>query len=244
MAEASKWQEFRPINLCNLSSKIISKVLMNRLNRLLPKLVSPWHSGFVPGRSIADNILLAQELVLDLDRRVKCPNLMLKLDMEKAYDRVDWSFIIFMLRRFGFHERVVDLIFRTLLNNWFSVLVNATPAGFFKSTRGVRQGDPLSPALFVLVAKFLGRGLYHLFCQDKSRFYVSSGSRVPYLAFADDILIFTRCSEGGLDALKKFLESYQAYSGQKVNASKSAFIMATRATGEQQDMVASKLHFQ
>ncbi|XP_071902212.1 uncharacterized protein [Coffea arabica] len=194
--------------------------------------------------SIADNILLAQELVLDLDRRVKCPNLMLKLDMEKAYDRVEWRFLIFMLRRFGFHEKVVDLIFRTLSNNWFSVLVNGTPTGFFKSTRGVRQGDLLSPALFVLVAEFLGGGLYHLFCLDKSRFFVSSGSQVPYLDFADDILIFTRCSEGNLDALKEFLESYQAYSGQKVNASKSAFIMANRATGEQRDLVASKLQFQ
>nr|XP_027083689.1 uncharacterized protein LOC113705990 [Coffea arabica] len=134
----SQWREFWPINLCKLSSKIISKILANCLKLLLPKLISPWQSGFVLGRSIVDNILIAQELALDLDRRLSCPNLMLKLDMAKAYDRVEWTFLMFMLRRLGFQEGAVDLVFRIVSNNWFSVLVNGTPAGFFKSTRGVR----------------------------------------------------------------------------------------------------------
>nr|XP_027096084.1 uncharacterized protein LOC113715980 [Coffea arabica] len=241
---AAKWQEFRPISLCNQSSKIISKVLTNRLNLILPNLISSWQSGFVPGRSIADNILVAQELAQDIDRKLTCPNLMLKLDMEKAYDRVEWSFLIFMLRRFGFQEWGVDLLFRTLSNNWFSLLINGSSAGYFKSSRGVRQGDPLSPALFLLVAEFLGWGMHHLFCQDESRFYVSPGLRVPYLAFADDTLVFTRCSEGGLTSLKTFFDSYQAFSGQKINAHKSCFILSTRASSTHGSMVASTLHFQ
>ena len=176
---ASSWQDFRPISLCNVSSKIISKIVANRLNRLLPSLISPWQTGFVPGRQIIDNILLAQEHAQELDRRLEIPNLMLKLDMEKAYDRVEWSFLLFMLREFGFEENVVDLIFRLVANNWFSVLVNGEPAGFFKSTRGVRQGDPISPTLFLLVAEFFGRGLDALFHSGRHRFFHTGGMQVP-----------------------------------------------------------------
>ena len=89
----------------------------------------------MPGREIVDNILLAQELVLDLDRRLKHSNLILKLDMEKTYDRVEWSFLLFMLRQFGFNEGNVNLIFQSFLNNWFSILVNGSLAGYFKSSR-------------------------------------------------------------------------------------------------------------
>ena len=85
--EAAQWKDFRPISLCNVSSKVISKLLTNRLRAMLPRSISPWQTGFVPRRGITENILLAQELALDLDRRLRHPNLMLKLDMKKAYDR-------------------------------------------------------------------------------------------------------------------------------------------------------------
>ncbi|XP_071909704.1 uncharacterized protein [Coffea arabica] len=217
VAGATQWKDFRPISLCNVCSKIISKIVSDRLGRVLPALVDPWQTGFVPGRGITDNILLTQELVADLDRRLKHPNLMLKLDMEKAYDRVEWPFLLFMLRKFGFEEKVVDIIFRLVSNNWFSVLVNGEAAGFFKSSKGLRQGDPVSPALFVLIAEFLGRD--HLLVSQPGRLFVSSGTPVPYLAFADDMLIFTRCLEECLTAIKGFLTAYQEASGQRVNCS-------------------------
>nr|XP_027067829.1 uncharacterized protein LOC113693496 [Coffea arabica] len=223
VAGATQWKDFRPISLCNVCSKIISKIVSDRLGRVLPALVDPWQTGFVPGRGITDNILLTQELVADLDRRLKHPNLMLKLDMEKAYDRVEWPFLLFMLRKFGFEEKVVDIIFRLVSNNWFSVLVNGEAAGFFKSSKGLRQGDPVSPALFVLIAEFLGRD--HLLVSQPGRLFVSSGTPVPYLAFADDMLIFTRCLEECLTAIKGFLTAYQEASGQRVNCSKSSFFL-------------------
>ncbi|XP_027166414.1 uncharacterized protein LOC113766420 [Coffea eugenioides] len=154
------WKDFHPISLCNVSSKVISKVLVSRLEGLLEKVVAPWQTSFVQRRSIIVNVLVAQEFVSDLDCKLVQSNLMLKLDMEKAYNRVEWE-----------------------------------PTGFFTSTRGVRQSDPLSPALFLLVAEFLGRGLLYIFLQDDRRFYVIVGSQVTYLAFADDMLIFSRCLE-------------------------------------------------
>ena len=94
--------------------------------------MSPWQTGFVPGRGITDNILLAQELVQELDRKLWYSNIMLKLNMEKAYDRVEWPFLLFMLRNFGFREQVIDVIFRVVSNNWFSVLINGEPSEFLQ----------------------------------------------------------------------------------------------------------------
>nr|XP_027120329.1 uncharacterized protein LOC113737276 [Coffea arabica] len=243
IAGAMQWKDFRPISLCNVCSKVISKLVSDRLGRVLPALVSPWQTGFVPGRGITDNILLTQELVVDLDRRLRHPNLMLKLDMEKAYDRVEWPFLLFMLRKFGFAEQVVDIFFRLVSNNWFSVLVNGEAAGFFKSSRGVRQGDPVSPGLFVLVAEFLGRGLHHLLERQPGRYFVTAGLPVPYLAFADDMLLFTRCSEECLVAIKGFLSEYEETSGQRVNVSKSSFFLPSGATSEQEQLVTRVLGF-
>nr|XP_027077000.1 uncharacterized protein LOC113700749 [Coffea arabica] len=244
MDGASHWREFRPLSLCNVSSKVVSKILAVRISKLLPKLISPWQTGFVPGRGIVDNVLLAQELILDLDRRLIDPNLILKLDMEKAYDRVDWSFLLFLLRQYGFEEVVVDLLFRTFSNTWFSILVNGEPTGFVKSYQGVRQGDPLSPALFLFVADFLGRGLQRLFDSKDSRYFVSAGSKVSYLAFADDMIIFTRCSQDALVSLKDFLQLYQSCSGQKVNIAKSAFYASAWVTDTQWTLVSTTLGYQ
>ncbi|XP_071926081.1 uncharacterized protein [Coffea arabica] len=243
IAGAMQWKDFRPISLCNVCSKIISKLVSDRLGRVLPALVSPWQTGFVPGRGITDNILLTQELVADLDRRLRHPNLMLKLDMEKAYDRVEWPFLLYMLRQFGFAEQVVDMFFRLVSNNWFSVLVNGEAAGFFRSSRGVRQGDPVFPGLFVLVAEFLGRGLQHLLGLQPGRCFATAGCPVPYLAFADDMLLFTRCSEECLSAIKGFLLEYETASGQRVNVNKSSFFLPLRATPDQEQLVTRVLGF-
>lgn len=145
---------------------------------------------------------------MDLYSKLGHPNLILKLGMEKAYDRVDWSFLIFMLKQFGFNEWVIDLLFQTLSNNWFSILINEELVGFFKSTRGVRQSDPLSSASFLSVTEFLGRSVHNLFLNDKRRFYVLGSTEVLYLAFANDIILFTRCSANCLDAIKEFLGLY------------------------------------
>ena len=93
------------------------------------------------------------------------------------------------------------------------------------------------------MAEFLGRGIHDLFLASESRFFVSAGSRVPYLAFADDIMIFTRCSGDALTAIKLFLEQYQAWSGQKVNIGKSSFCPASGASPEQLQLVLSTLGF-
>lgn len=117
--------------------------------RLLQQIISTSQTGFVPESLITDNILLAQDLVHDIDHKGKNGNLLMKLDMTKAYDRVQWSFLYAVLRRMCFPEQWIVLVKHYIENSWFSILVNGEPAGFFKSSSGLKQGDRLSPALLL-----------------------------------------------------------------------------------------------
>nr|XP_027118580.1 uncharacterized protein LOC113735793 [Coffea arabica] len=101
----------------------IVSFLCGRLSGVLPRIISPQQSGFVKGRSTTDNYLLAQELMSKMGRKCKGGNLALKLDMAKAYDRVSWPFLIAVMRRFGFDERFIDMVWRLISNVWFSTCV-------------------------------------------------------------------------------------------------------------------------
>lgn len=219
-------KDFRPISLCNFTNKIISKILANRIGSVLPNIISQSQAGFIKGRSISDNILLAQELLASFNKQVRGGNVVIKLDMSKAYDRLSWHFIIKVLRAFGFSEVWIDLIWRMISNCWYSILINGKPSGFFKSNRGVRQGDPLSPALFVIASEALNRGIQNLAHQHKiNHFSIPSGCPlITSLSFADDILFFINGHKRTLTNFMSFLTRYEFNSGQIVNSSKSCFI--------------------
>ncbi|XP_073133538.1 uncharacterized protein [Henckelia pumila] len=110
--DAQMWSEFRPISLCNVLNKIITKLITIWLSRILPQIISPSQSGFVVGKLISDNVLLAQEMVNHLNYLIRGGNVIMKLDMAKAYDRVQWGFLLQMLRAFGFTEVFCQKILR------------------------------------------------------------------------------------------------------------------------------------
>ena len=154
---------------------------------------------------MADNFLLAQELLNDINKPNRGGNVMLKLDMMKAYDRVSWLFFIRVLRRFGFSEVWIDMIWRLISNVWFSVFVNGSPQDFFKSSRDLRQGDLISTALFVIGAEVLSRSLNMLAEYKRFRpFKVPRGcSMVTHLDYADDVIILTSGLKASITLVKE-----------------------------------------
>ena len=137
---------FRPISLCNVIYKVASKVTANHLKPFLPEIISKQQSAFVSGRIITDNILIAYESLHTIRKqKVKHPFFALKIDMTKAYDGVEWKYLKGVLLKLGFNAIWVDMVMRCINSVKYIVKVDGEFTEPFKSTRGIRQGDPISP---------------------------------------------------------------------------------------------------
>jgi hypothetical protein len=149
--------DYRPISLCNVLYKLIAKVVANWLKKVLGTIISPSQSAFILGRLITNNVLVAFEALHTMDRKLKGREgfMALKLDMSKAYNRVEWNYLEAIMRRLGFADRWVRMVMTCVRTVSFSVLINGQPYGKIIPTRGIRQGDPLSPYFFIICAEGL-----------------------------------------------------------------------------------------
>ncbi|CAA7397126.1 unnamed protein product [Spirodela intermedia] len=145
--------------------------------------------------------------------------------MEKAFDRIEWSFLIKVLRCFRFTDDFIDLVDACVRENHFSLLVNGSSTPFFTATRGLRQGDPLSPTLFILVEEVLSRSLTRAINQGLIRPYYSKRGCpiISHSLFADDAILFLNGCETSIRGLMSIISRYERAAGQLVNASKSSF---------------------
>ncbi|GJY41443.1 hypothetical protein Tco_0428713 [Tanacetum coccineum] len=207
--------DYRPISCCNVLFKCISKIIANRIKHSLKFLISPNQSAFIPGRSITDNILLTQELMHNYHLDRGTPRCAFKVDIQKAYDTVDWEFLRRILHGFGFHARMIAWIMECVTTTSYSICVNGSLHGYFRGKRGLRQGDPLSPYLFTLVMEVLTLMLqrrvhesqvftYHRFC---------SKLELINLCFADDLFLFAYGDVHSASIIKEALEEFKGASG-------------------------------
>ncbi|KAJ0261541.1 Reverse transcriptase zinc-binding domain-containing protein [Hirschfeldia incana] len=226
-ASANKITDFRPISCCNTVYKAVSKLLADRLKSVLPSLISNSQSAFIPGRLLVENVLMATELIQGYNWKHISRRSMLKVDLKKAFDSVNWSFIVLILRVLGFPEFFVNLIYQCIATTRFSVAINGELCGYFKGSRGLRQGDPLSPYLFVLAMEVFSQLINKEFSSGLIGYHpAATDPTVTHLAFADDIMIFFDGQSGSLQQIVATLERFASWSGLTVNRSKSELYSA------------------
>jgi hypothetical protein len=222
--------QYRPISLCNVIYKIISKMLAFRLKSILPDVISPMQSAFVLGHLFTDNVLVAYECIHAIKNKRSGVNgtCAVKLDMHEAYDRVEWVFLENMMHMLGFADGWIDLMMACVGSVKYQVRFNSEETKMFVPSRGLRQGDPLSPYLFLLCAKGLSGLLLHeeevggidgvRVCRNAPSF--------SHLLFADDSLILMKADMNNATSLQQVLDTYCSDLGQLVSLAKSSIFFS------------------
>jgi len=225
--ESKEMKDYRPISCCNVMYKVISKILANRLKLLLPQFIAGNQSSFVKDRLLIENVLLATDLVKDYHKDSISERCAIKIDISKASDSVQWSFLINTLTAMHFPEMFIHWIRLCITTPSFSVQVNGELAGFFQSSRGLRQGCALSPYLFVIcmdvLSKLLdkvvgiGRIGYHPHCKRMG---------LTHLSFADDLMILTDGQCRSIEGIIEVFDLFSKWSGLKISMEKSTIFSA------------------
>ncbi|KAA3479865.1 reverse transcriptase [Gossypium australe] len=210
---------FRPISLCNVIYKIMAKAIANQFRGVLEKCIDKAQSAFVPGRLISNNVLVAYEILHTLKRKKLGEKglMAVKLDMSKAYDRVEWTFLQEIMRKMGFEPSWIESIMKCISTISYSVVLNRQVGSIFYPTRELRQGDPLSPFLFLICGEGLS-SLMRLTQREENFKGVKASRRGPqisHLLFEDDCILFGEATKRGAGLLKRILWEYRNCSGQQ-----------------------------
>lgn len=225
-----KPSQFRPMSLCNVIYKVVSKCLTNRLKIILKDLVGPYQNAFVPKRLMGDNCLLAHEVMTYIKRQKKGFNMyaILKIDMNKAYDRVRWDFVEWLLNTMDFPTQWRHWIMQCVTTVSYSILVNGEPSQAFKPKCGLKQGDPISPYIFILVMELLSKMMIKLEKEGHVQgVKITRGSpSISHLFFADDSLFCFKADNFSCKKVRETIDIFCRVSGEAINFDKSSVIFS------------------
>ncbi|GKV46811.1 hypothetical protein SLEP1_g53774 [Rubroshorea leprosula] len=211
-------EEYRPISLIGVMYKMIAKLLASRLCKVLHKIIGEQQMAVIKGRQLVDGVVIVNEVITEAKRKRK-KSFVFKVDFEKAYDKVCWNFIDYMLDRMAFSATWRRWIQECLKSSMVSILINGSPTRQFSVTKGIRQEDPLSPFLFLIVAEGLN-GLMTAAVDKELYKGVEVGKdaiTITHLQFADDTIFFGEASEQNVRTIKCILRTFEMAAGLKIN---------------------------
>ncbi|XP_074304974.1 uncharacterized protein LOC141639890 [Silene latifolia] len=236
--------QFRPIGLCNVAYKLITKMIVNRLKPVLPILINPMQCSFVPERQITDNIIIVQEALHSMrGRKGRTGFMALKLDLEKPYDVGVAVHPTHTLRDMGIQSRMVRTIMQCIKSSTLNVLWNDERTDPFAPTRGIRQGNPLSPYIFTICMEKLSQLIeeYSGGGQWKGFQICRGGPTLTHLFFADDIILFGEATINQAQLSNRVLNAFCQASGQRVSRAKSKVYFSPNVDGEDVSNITNEL---
>lgn len=215
-------QDFRPISLINSSFKLLLKVLANRLKGVLGNLISEEQTAFVKGRNINESIFMVNEVIHAMKTQ-GIDGLILKIDFSKAYDTVDWSCLLHVMECVNMNQHWINWIRVILETTKMSILINGSPTEEFSPKRGIRQGDPLAPYMFLLIGEVLSRLIDRAVstgaCQGIN--FKFHNRTISHFQYADDTVLFIQNSKKAIRGMKRVLLLFQSITGLAINFNKS-----------------------
>ncbi|CAM8931867.1 unnamed protein product [Rhodiola kirilowii] len=234
--KVEKMEELRPISLTTVASKVIAKAIVNRLQLVLPEVISAEQSAFLKGHLITDNFIIAHECAHFIKNVTRGKKIVgsLKLDMSKAYDRMEWDFLELIMIQLGFDKGWVRRIMNYVSSVRYCVRVNDNVSDFLIPQRGLRQGDPLSPYLFIICTEWISYYLHSLHhnAQIKGLRICRRSPYLTHLFFADDALFFFGANHHTAPIFRDVLAIYEHLSGQLINYDKSEVVLSRNASEE------------
>jgi hypothetical protein len=218
---AARVSEFRPISLIHSIAKLFAKVLARRLSPVIGRMVYPAQSAFLKGRTLHDNFVYVRNTARALHRKKKAA-LLLKIDFAKAFDSVSWEFLLELLQRLGFSARWRDWISLLLSSATSVVLLNGTEGKPVRHRRGLRQGDPLSPLLFILALDPLQRILQAATDAGILSRLPIREAKLRTSLYADDAVLFLNPIRAEVDSVLRILHAFGQATGLRINVDKSS----------------------
>lgn len=219
--DAKSVRDYRPIAGCSTFYKIISKILTARLGSMMPSVISKAHAAFVPGQNIHNHILQAYELIKGYSRRGGTPRIMMQLDLQKAYDMVDWTALETIMKELGLPGKFITWIMNIVTTVSYVFNINGEISNDMFARRGIRQGDPISPLLFVFIMEYFNRLMEQLQLNPNFNHHAKCEKLgITHLTFADDVLLFYKGDTVSMEMMIRTVTEFSNTTGLVINPTK------------------------